>query len=88
MESSLSEAPALPLEDALQRIVAAVDEVLTAVVTNPPGMGARVEFVCRVHEDVTVPLALFAPTGVVTVAMLDSMIVVLKRHTMQTLIFD
>lgn len=79
---------ALPLEDALRCIVDSVDHVLMYALTSPPGMGARVEFICRIHDDVIVPLTIFSPiSGIVSVEMINSMIAVLKRHTTNTLIF-
>lgn len=80
---------ALPLEDALQRIVDAVDEVLLYIVTTPAEKRARVEFICRVHDDIVMPLAFLSPiAGIVPVEMINSMVDILRRHTTSTLIFE
>jgi hypothetical protein len=80
---------ALPLEDALRRIVDSVDEVLVYTLTAPTGKGARVEFICRVHDDIVMPLAFLSPIpGIVPVEMIKSTVDVLKRHTTNTLIFE
>lgn len=79
---------ALPLEDGLQQIVDAVDEVLLYVVTEPAEKSARVEFVCRVHEDIVMPLAFLSPIpGIIPIEVINGTVSALKRHTDTTLNF-
>lgn len=79
---------ALPLEDGLQRIVDTVDEVILYIVTEPGEKNARVEFICRVHEDIVMPLAFLSPIpGIIPIEVIDGTVNALKRHTDNTLSF-
>jgi hypothetical protein len=87
---------ALPLEVALQRILQSVDEVLSYTIAGPKRMDGNdnslahttLYFSCRFHGTFSVSLAMFCyQPGIVSLAMVDSMIAALKAHTDQTITF-
>lgn len=89
------EGRALLFEDALNRIVEEVEEVVSYTLVEPPDepssdalTNREIHFQCRVHQPFIAPLTMLCTTpGIVTIKTLNNVILVLKGYTDQTLTF-
>lgn len=86
---------ALLLEDALNRIVQKVEEVVSYTLVEPSNdpigdalSATEIHFQCRVHQPFITPLKMLCTIpGIVSIETLNNIILVLQGYTDQTLTF-
>lgn len=94
-KQEVAEGRALRLEDALNRIVEEVEEVVNYTLVEPPDdppsddlSKKEVHFHCRVHQPFMAPLTMLCTIpGIVSIKTLNNIMLILKGYTDQTLTF-
>ncbi len=97
-QQEIQEGRAVLLETALKHILETVEEVVSCTIeeaqtldvaeNSSPISEAMVHFHCRLHNPISIPLAGFCSMpGIVNTEMVNSMILLLRTHTGETITF-